>query len=336
MEALEGMLNKCPLKGTDDFLRLTELVAGRPNYGQLNQEEKARLEEELSIVCKTNTACVFLFFNDIVRNLKEAGATFHGIAHCSYLCYFLGLTKVDPMLYNLPFERYFSVNRRHLPQATLVVRKGAKGQAIRYLKQRYGVDKVARLQDSLDEYVISSKSLLDVGEVKQTILHAAVGEQAWHEDVVSLTWRESIALGLYTILIQEGEVGLVRRFSEEEIYQRALEWFEEYKGKEFRVGLKYNGNERVNAIFANTDGQYIYQEQFYEICTQILGVDKEKADVFRKALLLRKKNQVEEMKKLLIQNIGEEEGLGLFDYIKGQHLHVVSKAYVIGLLFLSL
>ena len=335
MESLEKFLDKFPLKVADDFARLTELVVKRPAYGELNQDEKDRLEEELSVIGQTNTASVFLFFEDIARNLKELGATFHGIAHCCFLCYFLGITKVNPMHYNLPFERYFGVNRKHLPQAALVVEKGAKGKVIRYLKQRYGVDKVARLQDSLEEYVISNKSLLDIGEIKQTILHTETGEFAWHEDVASLTWRDSITLGLYTISIREGEIGQARRFNEEEIYQKALQWFEEYARKEFAFGLKYCGNERAMEIFANTDGQYIYQEQFYDICTQILGVNKGKADLFRKALLLRKKNEAEEVKKLFIQNIGEEEGLGLLEYIKSRHLHVVSKAYVIGLLFLD-
>ncbi len=335
MVNLERYLENFPLRGKDDFEKLQSLVLARQKDTALKQSEQARLEEELSVIRKTNTACVFLFFDDIVRGLKDVDATFHGVLHCSYLCYFLGFTKVNPMQYNLPFERYFSINRKHLPQAALVVNKGAKGQVVRYLKQKYGVDKIARSQDEPDEYVICSKSLLEIGEIKQTILHAAVGEFSWHEDVIALTWREIIEAGLYTISIREAEIGQVRAYIEEEIYQRALEWFKEYRENKLSIRDRYYGNEIAEAIFANTDGQYVYQEQFYEICTQILGVNNKKADVYRKALLTRKRNEIEEMKELFLWRMGEE-GLALFEYIKSRHSYVVAKAYIIGLLFLGL
>ena len=158
MENLERCLENFPLREKDDFEKLQALVIEREKNCKLKQTEKTRLDEELSVISKTKTASVFLFFNDIVGQLKECGATFHSVMHCSYLCYFLGLTKINPLQYNLPFERYFSINRKYLPQAMIVVKTGAKGKVVQYLKGRYGVDKIARLQDSLDEYVLSNKS----------------------------------------------------------------------------------------------------------------------------------------------------------------------------------
>ena len=84
-----------------------------------------------------------------------------------------------------------------------MVQRGAKGQAIKYLKQQYGVDKIARLKDRKDEYVISNKSLTKKCEIVETILHTQSGETVWHEDVSSLTKEETETLGLYRFTLQE-------------------------------------------------------------------------------------------------------------------------------------
>ena len=337
MKNLERYLKNFPLRGNDDFEKLQSLVIERQQKCTLNPAEQSRLDYELSVIRETDTACVFLFFNELARELKEYGAVFHGGVHCSYLCYFLGLAKINPMQYGLPFERYFSVNRKNLPHGFLAVQKGAKGKAVQYLKWRLGADKIARLQDSLEEYVVSKNNVLDFSRIKQTILHTSPGEPVWHEDVVALTWRDVIGLGLYTISIREAEIpARSLSFSEADIYQRALEWFKEYREEDtgLRLGDRYVGNELAAAVFANTGGQYLYQEQFYEICTELLGVSNNKADEFHKALLLRRKDAIKEIKELFIRRM-EEEGVALFEYIKDRHCYVVAKAHIIGLLFLG-
>ena len=202
-EIIEGLKN-FPKREEDTFERLRVIVKNRTeNFTNLKENEKICLEQELSIVKEMGISCIILFFYDIKEELKDVDAVCHGVMHCSYLCYILGLTRVNPFDYNLPFERYFGKNKKNLSLGFLVVQRGAKGQAIKYLKQQYGVDKIARLKDRKDEYVISNKSLTKKCEIVETILHTQSGETVWHEDVSSLTKEETETLGLYRFTLQE-------------------------------------------------------------------------------------------------------------------------------------
>ena len=245
MSSLEERLENFPKRTGDTFERLRTIVGKRLQTTMIKSYEQARLEGELSVIKETDTASVFLFFYDTVYALKDVGAILHGVCHCSYLLYFLGLTKVNPLDYRLPFERYFHKNRRLLPITYIAVQKGAKGKAIKYLKEQYGVDKIARMKDNENEYILSPKSLLEIGEIEQTILHADSNESVvWHEDISSLTSRDISRLNLYTFTVEEAEIGEYRRFSEEEIYQKTLDYFKD-EFRDFNKTKRYHGIEEV-------------------------------------------------------------------------------------------
>jgi hypothetical protein len=137
---------------------------------------------------------------------------------------------------------------------------------------------------------------------------------------------------LHTFILEEAEIKEYRQFTDEEIYQKALEYFSK---KNISLGRRYQGEQQAEKIFSKTDGRYIYQEQFFEICEKILGVSNKRADEFRKKLALRKREDRDAIKQFFCWKL-EEEGAGLFDYIYFGHIYAVSKAYIIGLLFLDL
>ena len=334
MNSLEERLENFPQKSGDTFERLQAIVDKRIESSTLKSYEKARLERELFVIKETNTASVFLFFYDTVYALKDVGAILHGVCHCSYLLYFLGLTKVNPFDYRLPFERYFHKNRRLLPHTYIAVQKGAKGKAIKYLKEQYGVDKIARMKDNENEYILSPKSLLEIGEIEQTVLRTDSNESVvWHEDISSLTSREISRLKLYTFTIEEAEIGEYRRFSEEEIYRKTLDFFtNEFRG--FDKTERYQGIEEAEEIFSSSDGKFVYQEQFFEICTELIGVNNQKADEFRKDLCAKRRKETEDIRELFSWRY-DEEGVALFEYLNKEMKYAVCKAYVIGLLFLD-
>lgn len=334
MISLEERLENFPRKSGDTFERLQAIVDKMLEISMLKSYEKARLERELSVIKETNTASVFLFFYDTVYALKDVGAILHGVCHCSYLLYFLGLTKVNPFDYRLPFERYFHKNRKSLPFAYIAVQKGAKGQAIKYLKEQYGVDKIARMKDNENEYILSPKSLLEIGEIEQTVLHADSNESVvWHEDISSLTSRDISRLNLYTFTVEEAEIGEYRLFSEEEIYQKTLDCFTD-EFRDFNKTKRYHGIEEVEEIFSSTDGKFVYQEQFFEICTELIGVNNQKADELRKDLCAKRKKETEDIRMTFAWRY-DEDGVALFDYLNKEIKYAVCKAYVIGLLFLD-
>jgi DNA polymerase III alpha subunit len=97
---------------------------------------------------------------------------------------------------------------------------------------------------------------------------------------------------------------------------------------------KYQGIEEVEEIFAQTDGKIIYQEQFFEICKKFIWVSSIKADEFRKSIVKRNKNEMDEICTLFSWRY-DEVGIALFEYLQKGMPYAVSKAYVIGLLFLD-
>ena len=293
---------------SDDFTRLEEKVNGKQReIKPLTDKGKDRIRLELDIIKKTNTAKVFLLYDDIMFHLKESGVVFHGIMHCSYVCYLLGLTKVNPLYYGLPFERYYNEKRRVLPLLNIAVPKGKKETALRILRETYAPMKICPIVDGENRYVFVNQD----------------GE--WTEEDC---YRQK----LYTFILEEAEMKEYRQFTEEEIYQKALEYFSR---RNISLGGRYQGDKQAEKIFSKTDGRYIYQEQFFEVCEKILGVSNKQADEFRKKLAFRKREDRDAIKQFFCWKL-DEEGDRLFDYIYFGHIYAVSKAYIIGLLFLDL
>ena len=293
---------------SDDFTRLEEKIKEKQReIKPLTDKGKKRMQLELDIIKKTNTANVFLLYEDIMSHLKELGVVFHGMMHCSYVCYLLGLTKVNPLHYGLPFERYYNEKRHVLPLLNIAVPKGKKETALRILREVYAPMKICPIVDGENRYVFVNQD----------------GE--WTEEDC---YRQK----LYTFILEEAEMKEYRQFTDEEIYQKALEYFSR---RNISLGRRYQGDKQAEKIFSKTDGRYIFQEQFFEICEQILGVNNKRADEFRKKLAFRKREDREAIKQFFCWKL-DEEGAGLFDYIYFGHIYAVSKAYIIGSLFLDL
>ena len=293
---------------SDDFQQLEEKIkAKQQECKSLTNTEKERVQLDLDIIKNTNTANVFLLYEDIMSHLKELGAVFYGMMHCSYVCYLLGLTRVNPLHYGLPFERYYNEKRRVLPLLNIAVPRGKKETALQILREAYAPMKISSIIDGENRYAFSNE--LD-----------------------ELTEEDCYRQKLYTFILEEAEIQGYRRFTDEEIYQKALEYFSR---RNISLGRRYQGDKQAEKIFSKTDGRYIYQEQFFEICEKILGVSNKQADEFRKKLAFRKREDRDAIKQFFCWKL-DEEGAGLFDYIYFGHIYVLSKAYIIGLLFLDL
>lgn len=264
----------------DDFMKLRLLTEEKLQGIVLTSQQKQRLEEELSVVNKTNAAGVFLRFHDTMSALKPYGAVCNGIMHCSFLCYILGLTKVNPLDYKLPFERYYNIERKALPYFPLVVKEEDKEKVLSVLREYFD-------EEFLQSYAFS----LDVAKI-----------------------------------------GEYRLFTEAEIYQKTLQHFGAHN---FEDDEGYFGVKAAENFFAETDGKFVYQEQFYTLCNRLLGVDNTTADLWRKSMSKRRKSECEPIQERFENALGKV-GAGLFDYLYNRMLFAVCKAYVIGLLFLEI
>lgn len=106
-----------------------------------------RLERELALIHEKQFEDYFFILHDIVNKAKEmmiVGPA-RGSACGSLVCYLLNITAVDPIPFNLLFERFIDVTRADLPDVDIDFSDERRHLLFEYVEQRYGKDHVARL-----------------------------------------------------------------------------------------------------------------------------------------------------------------------------------------------
>ncbi len=106
-----------------------------------------RLEYELGIIDKKGYSPYFLVVADLVRFAKENGilSAIRGSVAGSITTYSLGITSVDPLKYQIPFERFLNPERPSAPDIDMDFADNRRDEMIEYAKRKYGEDKVAQI-----------------------------------------------------------------------------------------------------------------------------------------------------------------------------------------------
>ncbi|MEI7688839.1 MAG: DNA polymerase III subunit alpha [Candidatus Nomurabacteria bacterium] len=106
-----------------------------------------RLEYELKIIKQKGYPAYFLVVSDLLKYAKENGiyTNIRGSVAGSLTTYLTGITKVDPMTYKLPFERFLNPERPSLPDIDMDYADNRRDEIIAYAKRKYGEDKVAQI-----------------------------------------------------------------------------------------------------------------------------------------------------------------------------------------------
>ena len=107
-----------------------------------------RLYYELEVIESQNLSSYFLIVHDIVTAAQNAGAHIgpgRGSAAGSIVAYLLGITTIDPLKYNLVFERFLNMARFKLPDIDLDIDPRNRHKAIQYVSEKYGADRVAQI-----------------------------------------------------------------------------------------------------------------------------------------------------------------------------------------------
>src|SRR6185295_6865374 len=108
---------------------------------------QARLDYELGVIIDMGYAGYFLIVADFIRFAREQGiqTTCRGSAPGSIVTYTLGITPVDPILYQLPFERFLNPDRVTMPDIDVDFEDGRREEVIAYVGRKYGQDHVAQI-----------------------------------------------------------------------------------------------------------------------------------------------------------------------------------------------
>lgn len=117
-------------------------------YPKKNKEISDRLEQELSVIKKTGFAPYFLIVQDFVNWAKNNGIVVgpgRGSAAGSIVSYILNITNIDPLKYELIFERFLTGSRIVPPDIDLDFTDTRRDEVIRYVEKKYGRDHVAQI-----------------------------------------------------------------------------------------------------------------------------------------------------------------------------------------------
>lgn len=111
------------------------------------EEIKKRLEYELDVITKKGYAPYFLVVADYVNWSRDQGIviTTRGSAAGSLVAYTLGITAVNPLFFNLPFERFLNPYRPSPPDIDVDFADDRRDEVINYIVSKYGRDKVAQI-----------------------------------------------------------------------------------------------------------------------------------------------------------------------------------------------
>ncbi|HVA84869.1 MAG TPA: DNA polymerase III subunit alpha [Candidatus Saccharimonadales bacterium] len=116
-------------------------------YGTVTPALRERLDYELDVIIRMGYAGYFLIVADFIRFAREQGiaTTCRGSAPGSIVTYTLGITPVDPILYQLPFERFLNPDRVTMPDIDVDFEDGRRDEVINYVTHKYGADHVAQI-----------------------------------------------------------------------------------------------------------------------------------------------------------------------------------------------
>jgi DNA polymerase-3 subunit alpha len=134
------------LSHDDEFRRIVEL-------GVENRKLKKtpvlleRIEYELNLIKDKGYAKYFLVVYDLLRFAHEHGilTTIRGSVAGSLVTYSAGITNVNPLEYNIPFERFLNAERPSAPDIDMDFADNRRDEVIDYARQKYGLDKVAQI-----------------------------------------------------------------------------------------------------------------------------------------------------------------------------------------------
>jgi DNA polymerase-3 subunit alpha len=136
--------------GRDAFAYLAELCEQglRRRYHTITPELRERLAFELKTIREMGFADYFLIVWDFIRFAKQNGISVgpgRGSSAGSLAAYCLEITDVDPIRYDLLFERFLNPARKDLPDMDIDFSVAGRDRVINYVAERYGRDRVAQI-----------------------------------------------------------------------------------------------------------------------------------------------------------------------------------------------
>lgn len=153
----------------DDYLRYLTYEGAKRRWGEnLDDVHRERLDFELDTIKNMGFPGYFLIVQDFIRAGRERGVSIgpgRGSAAGSAVAYCLDITQIDPIKYDLLFERFLNPDRISLPDIDIDFDDDGRADVLRYVTEKYGAEKVARI---ITYGTMAAKSAIkDVARIEQ-------------------------------------------------------------------------------------------------------------------------------------------------------------------------
>lgn len=135
-------------RGENNYLRHLTYEGAKKRYGELTEDIIERLDFELDVIAKTGYPGYFLIVEDFIREARKMDVSVgpgRGSAAGSVVAYCLWITNIDPIQYDLLFERFLNPERVSMPDIDIDFDDEGRGRVMDYVIEKYGANQVAQI-----------------------------------------------------------------------------------------------------------------------------------------------------------------------------------------------
>ena len=161
-------------RGENKFLAHLTYVGAKKRYGEITEEIKERLDFELSVIEKTGYPGYFLIVEDFIREARNMDVSVgpgRGSAAGSVVAFCLWITNIDPLMYDLLFERFLNPERVSMPDIDIDFDDEGRSKVMQYVIDKYGSNQVAQIITYGS--MAAKSSIRDTARVLDLPLHEA-------------------------------------------------------------------------------------------------------------------------------------------------------------------
>jgi len=163
-----------PFEDADSYLESIAFEGAKERYGELTKELEERINFELATIKKMGFPDYFLIVWDFLKAARKMGVIVgpgRGSAAGSVVAYCLKITEIDPMKYNLLFERFLNPDRISMPDIDIDLDDDGREKVLQWVSEKYGSKRVAHL---ITFGTMAAKmAIRDVARVQKLPLHEA-------------------------------------------------------------------------------------------------------------------------------------------------------------------
>ncbi|WP_395051672.1 DNA polymerase III subunit alpha [Flavobacterium sp.] len=136
------------VRGENAYLKNLTFIGANKRYKEITPEIQERIDFELLTIENSGYPGYFLIVQDFIKAARDMGVSVgpgRGSAAGSVVAYCLGITNIDPLLYNLLFERFLNPDRVSLPDIDIDFDDEGRTKVMDYVIKKYGSKQVAQI-----------------------------------------------------------------------------------------------------------------------------------------------------------------------------------------------